>query len=1378
MSSHYREEKAQGSGQNHPSKNKNKNKGGQRKGGKKPPKSAKRAHHEHRENPKDRIKELEEKLQEKEAELKVILEPPERNGDTLPLQLFGKTGVVYAIYGAVEHSGIYHSAKTHQQGWEFVYVIDELRGFSDWLPIAPEGLIGIVHQSGLYILADNWEAGKLVDFRNSAYFDKLWSVARGYQYLYVSEKAVNKQYLINMIKAKVQPFVKEKIRLDLDIRSILEDPVYLKEIADMWNRAWWQIPIFSSIFYWLRHTIHGTIPFYMKAAWAFFGVLSVYIATLNLTLGCTAIVLWLLVGCIFHGKFSEPVPFKQANVLFLFRACAKEKLGTTPLMPGFKAVCTDDNDCPEAKVQVSGSIIDSCPVVIPHKCGHNMAAACEIRTGFERTWDHPELEAFSEFTRDFYATFLGELNLVDLDFEEWMQGRYGTSRKDELRQGKESGLEPRHFRSGIFVKDECYVGKLPSTFKPRKIETRQAALLAIMGPFVDAMTKAIKAKMSFETDFYYSAGATARQLGMWLERQAGFIYKFDVSNWDGSLTAYDIADEIWYMMFMVLCQTEFLPLIHEFYHYCYGVGKNCWYTCEWGRKSGDAVTSVFNSTKNTAFIRYVIGKIHPEYRISTMVMGDDSVIVTSGPLDLERIRELAARLGRKIDIEEADINTVEFCSGRFWSTLSGRVYGVKPFRQLAKFGVNLTGRNNKNMQRIMLGTALSQLPIGNHVPVYGAFLRQVIKVFGHLKPIYPRNHGDWSFTGGDIFECDDLTRSQFIFLYGWTLEDIDSVEHYISTLSISDFPLIWTGNLFKRGVEVDVGTTTDNCYYEAQITQVRPRDLLANMWHLLKMLLMVLFEEVLRRIPFGIGSGFTMLVGGLESLVYMTPINLMIHLFCHVVPFWFAVLIHFCYNLWVDDVNPASSIKLLSMTRKNNQRGKSQRAKPKRGRKKKGTSSIVKKVIGMGIKAASAGLGGYFGGPNGAAMASTAAEAFNEITGFGDYRINHNSIMDNQAPKFRGDNGSVRFKHSEFVMSVPSSTAFSKTVLPINPGLPETFPWLSAMAQGFETYVINGLVVMYKPTSGVVASDQGQGVVIIATHYDPSATDFANRREMEAYMYTTSCVPWEHMVHPVECDNRLKPLKEQYIRYGSVDEDLRWDDLGRISIAVQGTPDSDDEIGEIWVSYDITLMKPKILAHAVATARSAHISGTSPTNAVPLPTNSVISGSLPITITGDTVYFPPLMAIGYFFMALAWRGDATGSLTSSQTYTNISMGEPGEGGVTVISNSGTSVALISLRYFAVTGENASIKFNASTLPANGTYFDCWICQVDSAMVDGFLRSKEASTLLTNAEVLQMIEEKYDDQNGLRAMVDDLRSELVYLTKEVSRMYIPRIDDKR
>lgn len=233
-----------------------------------------------------------------------------------------------------------------------------------------------------------------------------------------------------------------------------------------------------------------------------------------------------------------------------------------------------------------------------------------------------------------------------------------------------------------------------------------------------------------------------------------------------------------------------------------------------------------------------------------------------------------------------------------------------------------------------------------------------------------------------------------------------------------------------------------------------------------------------------------------------------------------------------------------------------------------------------------------------------------KMTGKGLYRgrgsyVTNNLIQDaaanNVVPQFHpSDMHEVIYSNREFVRDILAPAAgvlFQIDTLPINPGLAQTFPWLSQVAINFEEYEIMQLAFTYKSTVADFASATGQvGQVLIATQYNPSSDSFSDKQEMMLYEGGMSCKTTETMIHGVECDPaKLTGDAQKYVRAGNVPatEDLKQYDIGKTSIAVLNVPAgyATQQIGELWVSYTVKLRKPKEgSGHAYNTGRAIFVS--------------------------------------------------------------------------------------------------------------------------------------------------------------------------------------------
>lgn len=251
------------------------------------------------------------------------------------------------------------------------------------------------------------------------------------------------------------------------------------------------------------------------------------------------------------------------------------------------------------------------------------------------------------------------------------------------------------------------------------------------------------------------------------------------------------------------------------------------------------------------------------------------------------------------------------------------------------------------------------------------------------------------------------------------------------------------------------------------------------------------------------------------------------------------------------------------------------RAKTQRPRNRQ---PIINKDSNLGSLGAIAGS--YLGGMPGGMIGRAAGNLISQITGMGAYTVRQNTLSSgNTVPTFKLDGDGVVIAHREFLTDINGSTGFTLQSLPINPGLPSTFPWLSLVAQNFEEYEMRGLVFEYRPSSGSAVSTNSSalGVVVYATDYNVLGPVFQNKQQMESYEYSCSTVPFQSMLHPVECAPRQNVLSNLYIRSTSVPAgaDARLYDMGLFEYATQGMQ-SVYTTGELWVSYHVALRKPRI----------------------------------------------------------------------------------------------------------------------------------------------------------------------------------------------------------
>lgn len=243
-------------------------------------------------------------------------------------------------------------------------------------------------------------------------------------------------------------------------------------------------------------------------------------------------------------------------------------------------------------------------------------------------------------------------------------------------------------------------------------------------------------------------------------------------------------------------------------------------------------------------------------------------------------------------------------------------------------------------------------------------------------------------------------------------------------------------------------------------------------------------------------------------------------------------------------------------------------------------------------------IGGALGsalGPGGSVLGAQAGELLGDLFGWGDYEMSppvnyplqNNTTLDlvtpmaAQIPLMHGGEGTCRIAKREYVRDIIMTDGFLNTYFKINPVNVQLFPWLSTIANRFENFKFLGLTFGFRSLTANalgVAGNPSMGSITFATEYDVIAAPYTSKAQAAAALFATTCKPAESMLHPVECDPDLTPAPPLYTdampRSGNT-EDLRWANLGLFQIITQGAPGFDYKAaGELWVTYDVLLIKP------------------------------------------------------------------------------------------------------------------------------------------------------------------------------------------------------------
>jgi hypothetical protein len=142
----------------------------------------------------------------------------------------------------------------------------------------------------------------------------------------------------------------------------------------------------------------------------------------------------------------------------------------------------------------------------------------------------------------------------------------------------------------------------------------------------------------------------------------------------------------------------------------------------------------------------------------------------------------------------------------------------------------------------------------------------------------------------------------------------------------------------------------------------------------------------------------------------------------------------------------------------------------------------------------------------------------------------------------------------------------------------------------------------------------------LATEYDAYDAGYTTKRQMEAAEFSSSAVPYQAFMHPVECDPQKMVLRANYVAPGvsnisQLPGDTRFYIPSVTTIATVGQQTAGQTIGELWVTYHIRLSKPilEVTNNLLQSQRTSY--SLAPSNASNVLLRNVATGSTPFLIT-------------------------------------------------------------------------------------------------------------------------------------------------------------------
>lgn len=383
-------------------------------------------------------------------------------------------------------------------------------------------------------------------------------------------------------------------------------------------------------------------------------------------------------------------------------------------------------------------------------------------------------------------------------------------------------------------------------------------------------------------------------------------------------------------------------------------------------------------------------------------------------------------------------------------------------------------------------------------------------------------------------------------------------------------------------------------------------------------------------------------------------------------------------------------------------------------------------------------------------IGSVAGAMAPKLLGMGAYEIGESS---GPSDNLRMDVAQSEFRISktEYIGDVYSGsgtpTAFNLETFAVNPGLDTNnggiFTWLPQIARAFEEYKFEQLVIEYRPTSGSsTGADTSVGEVIMAGQYRNASDDFVNKAQMLNSMFATSAAPYCKQYFPVELAKISKPFAWHNVRDGDLpaSSDLDLADTIKFSLATQGCPTANQNLGSIYVHSTVVFQKPTVdtsdsnLQGAVAFIAGATdiVTEASPfsssVNNVHLVSGSTFELELVTSTTNighirvPSHFGPPgslwRMMIVYKGASTAVTNPVVSTHNGFSVYTSVMAANQADGGgsATAFSTwsnnsatSSTSILNIIFQFDGVTDGSQpyiALTFASATIPASAT--DCWV----------------------------------------------------------------------
>jgi hypothetical protein len=590
--------------------------------------------------------------------------------------------------------------------------------------------------------------------------------------------------------------------------------------------------------------------------------------------------------------------------------------------------------------------------VQPRSCQHNEVIAVHNRVIMDTNVFYSEeiiKQTWARLRKDFLPEFAKLLtpdhdnNVVEVPFNEWLTRFPLRSRNTFLKamEEKEVVEDPRYNRRKAFVKRE-FLLKLddlgPYDLDPRLIQGAQASYQIDTGPWTLAYSKFLAKKWSMASDssIIYTSGMTANELGQAFDYAVEYMItnfgscvtvEDDGKFWDGTQTEEAIKTENdLYAQHKPPAKVMRALKMQEV---CVGATPHgVKYRAKGKRKSGDGNTSCGNSQTNasdhTFGIQETSGHTIEEiqFHVLMFVLGDDNLMFTHIEYhkyivdSVDVLRRLGLQPKMKLNL---DYRLSEYCSGWFWPSDTGTVFGPKIGRVLMK---NAWSRSaERQPESWSRAVALGLERDTHHIPILRALVKRQIQLTSKVaaRPFMENSRYKFKFHASRKSNATTETYELLYLLYGVDQHQVQECERLIG--AVERLPARINSPLFDAFFDADIKprTSINTCNHIPSgvppVTFPVPGALSGPQPSVGYIAIHVLWEELVKHLPVkkGVHLGFiaTLLIVSLELVsakmlgdlrkdnsFYCYIPTMLMHFATGAMPIGPAITIHMLWNAW------------------------------------------------------------------------------------------------------------------------------------------------------------------------------------------------------------------------------------------------------------------------------------------------------------------------------------------------------------------------------------------------------------------------------------------------------------------------------------------------